>query len=100
MIVSKRLQKFEKKLKKKLKQPETIFKKRKDDIQRKMNKTSKQAAAELCQAQHNLGLLTGSLELCTSWGCLLSQLWLDLEARVNCSLETTDTVLGLDEIAE
>ena len=53
----------------------------------------KQAGAELCQAQD-------SLELCTSWGCLLSQLWLDLEAWVNCSLETTDTVLGLDEIAE
>ena len=43
---------------------------------------------------------TTSLELCTSWGCLLSQLWLDLEAWGNCSLKTTDTVLGLDEIAE
>ena len=30
----------------------------------------------------------------------LPQLWLDLEACVNCSLETTDTVLELDEIAE
>ena len=47
-----------------------------------------------------LRLATSSFELCTSWGCLLSQLWLDLEAWVNCSLESTDTVLGLDEIAE
>ena len=47
-----------------------------------------------------LRLATTSLELCTSLSCLLSQLWLDLEAWVNCSLETTDTVLGLDEIAE
>ena len=45
-------------------------------------------------------LATTSLELCTSWGCLLSQLQLDLEAWVNYSLETTDTVLVLDEIAE
>ena len=47
-----------------------------------------------------LRLATTSLELCTSRGCLLSQLWLDLEAWVNCCLETTGTVLGLDEIAE
>ena len=47
-----------------------------------------------------LRLATTSLELCPSWGYLLSQLWLDLEAWMNYSLETTDTVLGLDEIAE
>ena len=44
-----------------------------------------QAGAELCQAQHSLGWLP---------------LQLDLEAWVNCSLETADTVLGLDEIAK
>ena len=47
-----------------------------------------------------LRLASTTLEFCTSPGCLLSQLWLDLEVWVNCSLETTDTVLGLDEIAE
>ena len=31
---------------------------------------------------------------------LLSQLWLYLEAWMNCSSETIDTVLGLDELAE
>ena len=46
-----------------------------------------------------LRLASTSLELCASWGCLLSQLWLDLKAWVNCSLETTDTVLGFNEIA-
>ena len=47
-----------------------------------------------------LRLATTSLELCTSLGCLLIQLWLDMEAWLNCSLETAYTVLGLNEIAE
>ena len=47
-----------------------------------------------------VGYIKAGSKLPTSWGCLLSQLWLDLDAWVNCILETTDTVLGLDEIAE
>ena len=61
------------------------------------NNSIKQAGAELCQAQETLLPATTSLELCTSWGCLLSQLWLDLEAWVNCSLKSTDMGCGLDE---
>ena len=30
----------------------------------------------------------------TSWGCLLSQLWLELEAWPRCSLKSTGTGVG------
>ena len=46
-----------------------------------------------------LRLATTSLKLSISWGCLLSQLWLELEAWVNCSLESTDMGWGFEEIA-
>ena len=66
---------------------------RKENIENRKNKLGLSCA--------KLRLATTSFELCTSLGCLLSHLWLDMEALlVNCSLETTDNVLGLDEIAE
>ena len=38
-----------------------------------------------------VGYLLARSWLPTSWGCLLSQLWLELEAWPNCNLESTGT---------
>ena len=38
-----------------------------------------------------VGYLLARSWLPTSWGCLLSQLWLELEAWPSCSLESTGT---------
>ena len=38
-----------------------------------------------------VGYLLARSLLPTSWGCLLSQLWLELEAWPSCSLESTGT---------
>ena len=47
-----------------------------------------------------MGYLLARSELPTSWVCLLSQLWLELEALPGCSLESTGTGGGggMDEI--
>ena len=41
-----------------------------------------------------VGYLLGRSWLPTSWGCLLSQLWLELEALPGCSLQSTGTGVG------
>ena len=45
-----------------------------------------------------MGCLLARSWLPTSWGCLLSQLWLELEAWPSCSLESTGTGGGGDEM--
>ena len=47
-----------------------------------------------------MGYLLARSWLPNNWGCLLSQLWLELEAWPSCSLESTGTGGGgwVDEI--
>ena len=44
------------------------------------------------------GYLQAGSKLPTSWGCLLSQLWLDSEAWPSCSRESTGMGVGVDEM--
>ena len=50
-------------------------------------KTEEQAGAELFQAQHSANYAVALILLLTCWRCFLSQLWMELEAWLSCSLE-------------
>ena len=52
----------------------------------RIHRTEEQAGGELCQAKYRPELATTS-SVPSSWGYLFSQLWLELEAWVSCSLD-------------